>query len=98
MQKKSPNQQIPPRTNSKLALLGKRQDASIQQMQKFQALAADPNLSPKAAGWYRNLARSAAASVKLGEKALDYETPHRDPEVERRLRVYRLFRLPLPLI
>jgi hypothetical protein len=29
-------------------------------------------------------------------KALDYAKPHEDPEVERKLVLYRLFRLPLP--
>jgi hypothetical protein len=36
------------------------------------------------------------ASKKLSQKALDYAKPHEDPEVERKLVLYRLFRLPLP--
>jgi hypothetical protein len=40
--------------------------------------------------------RSAIAELKLSQKALDYARPHEDPEVERKLVLYRLFRLPLP--
>jgi hypothetical protein len=40
--------------------------------------------------------RSAIAELKLSQKALDYARPHEDPEVERALGLYRLFRLPLP--
>jgi hypothetical protein len=40
--------------------------------------------------------RSAIAELKLSQKALDYARPHEDPEVEKALVLYRLFRLPLP--
>jgi hypothetical protein len=46
-------------------------------------LAASPNLSPQATTAARNFARSAAASVRLGQKAIDYQQPHPDPETER---------------
>jgi hypothetical protein len=37
---------------------------------------------------------AAIAELKLSQKALDYAKPHADPEVERKLALYRLFRLP----
>jgi hypothetical protein len=40
--------------------------------------------------------RSAIAELNLSQMALDYAKPHEDQEVERKLVLYRLFRLPLP--
>jgi hypothetical protein len=53
-------------------------------------------LSPGQAGLALTMKRSAIAELKLSQKALDYAKPHEDPEVERALALYRLFRLPLP--
>lgn len=64
--------------------------------EKFSQAATLPGLSPKAAELARQMARSAQASMKLGQKALDYAEPNSDPEVERNANLYRLFRLPLP--
>jgi hypothetical protein len=63
---------------------------------KFTRLAALPDLSPGEAALALTMKRSAIAELKLSQKALDYAKPHEDPEVERALALYRLFRLPLP--
>ena len=42
-------------------------------------VAASPNLSPQAASVAMNAARSAAAEVKLRQKALAYQSPNQDP-------------------
>jgi hypothetical protein len=76
--------------------LQQRYGRAARDFEEFSALAASPNLSPRAAAWARNLARSAKASMVLGQKALEYQRPDPDPEIEKRLALYRLFRLPLP--
>jgi hypothetical protein len=38
-------------------------------------VAADPQISPEAAAWAKNIARSWAAVATLGRKALAYEDP-----------------------
>jgi hypothetical protein len=63
---------------------------------KFTRLAALPDLSPGEAALALTMKRSAIAELKLSHKALDYARPHEDPEVEKTLVLYRLFRLPLP--
>ncbi len=81
---------------SSLQDLQERQAKSLADLERFQQLAADPKLSPRAAAAAHHLARSAAASVRLGEKALAYATPHPDPETEKTLSLYRSLQLPLP--
>jgi capsule polysaccharide export protein KpsE/RkpR len=40
---------------------------------KFQALAASPNLSPKAVAWALDMVRSARAEIELRQKGLAYQ-------------------------
>jgi hypothetical protein len=60
------------------------------------AEAALPNLNPGEAALALIMKGSAIAELKLSQKALNYARPHEDPEVEKVLALYRLFRLPLP--
>jgi hypothetical protein len=55
-----------------------------------------PNLSLGKTALALTMKRSALAELKLSQKALDYAKPHDDPELERKLVLYRLFWLPLP--
>ena len=60
--------------------------------QKFSQMAALPNLDPQTAAWARNLARSAKASVQLGQGAMAYAdpasgTPEADPNLTRLLQI-----------
>jgi hypothetical protein len=92
---------LPPRVNAaqpqEALSLQQRYDRAARAFEDYSNLAASPNFSPRAAAWARNMARSAKASMVLGQKALDYQKPHPDPEIEKRLALYRLFRLPLPV-
>ncbi len=47
---------------------------------KWSAVAASPNLSPQAAQVAQNLVRSKQAALTLGQKALLYQEPQGDPE------------------
>ena len=73
-----------------------RHDRAVYELRLYTALSQSPRLSPRAKEWAFDMARSARASVILGEKALAYAKPHPDPETEKRFKVYRAFRLPLP--
>ena len=46
---------------------------------KWSRVAAHPNLSPEAAAWAKDAARSCAAVVSLYQKALDWEAAGRPP-------------------
>ena len=46
--------------------------------QKWNRVASDPSLSPKAAHWAREQARSAGAERRLREKAASYQDPNAD--------------------
>jgi hypothetical protein len=76
------------RAHSKIPALAK--------VAKFTRLAALPDLSPGESALALTMKRSAIAELKLSQKALDYAKPYEDPEVEKGLVLYRLFRLPLP--
>jgi hypothetical protein len=52
---------------------------------KWSQIAALPNLSPSAALFARNMARSSQAAVTLGEKALAYQQQENDPEAQANL-------------
>src|SRR5208337_4837803 len=54
--------------------------AASADMEKWQAVAAKPGMSPQAAAWAREQARSAQASAQLWQKALQpQEGPPPDP-------------------
>jgi hypothetical protein len=63
--------------------------------QKWSQLAADPTLSPQAAQYAKNLARSYAAAQRLGDKALAYQDPSGDQQAEQDPMLTRLLQLPL---
>ena len=69
---KNPEQPAPLNPEQKLALA--QQDA-----EKFQALAGSPNLSPNAAAWALDMARSAKAEVALRQKAAAYQAEQQNP-------------------
>jgi hypothetical protein len=81
---------------SKPLTLQQKHQRALAKVAKFTRLAALPDLSPGEAALALTMKRSAIAELKLSQKALDYARPHEDPEVERALRLHRLFRLPLP--
>jgi hypothetical protein len=81
---------------SKPLTLQEKHELALAKVAKFTRLAALPDLSPGEAALAQTMKRSAIAELKLSQKALDYARPHEDPEVERKLVLYRLFRLPLP--
>jgi hypothetical protein len=81
---------------SKPLTLQQKHELALAKVAKFTRLAALTDLSPGEAALALTMKRSAIAELKLSQKALDYARPHEDPEVERKLVLYRLFRLPLP--
>jgi hypothetical protein len=81
---------------SKPLTLQQKHELALAKVAKFTRLAALPDLSPGEAALALTMKRSAIAELKLSQKALDYAKPHADPEVEKGLVLYRLFRLPLP--
>jgi hypothetical protein len=81
---------------SKPLTLEEKHELALAKVAKFTRLAALPDLSPGEAALALTMKRSAIAELKLSQKALDYARAHEDPEVERKLVLYRLFRLPLP--
>jgi hypothetical protein len=81
---------------SKPLTLQQKHELALAKVAKFTRLAALPDLSPGEAALALTMKRSAIAELKLSRKALDYARQHEDPEVERKLVLYRLFRLPLP--
>jgi hypothetical protein len=83
---------------SKPLTLQEKHERALAKVAKFTRLAALPDLSPGEAALALTMKRSAVAELKLSQKALDYAKPHEDPEVEKALVLYRLFRLPLPLV
>jgi len=62
-----------------LSLQEKHEDA-VNKLDHWTRIAASPNLSPAAALFARNVARSYRAAVTLGEKALEYERQVNDRE------------------
>jgi hypothetical protein len=83
---------------SKPLTLQEKHELALAKVAKFTRLAALPDLSPGEAALALTMKRSAIAELKLSQKALDYTRPHEDPEVEKGLVLYRLFRLPLPAV
>jgi hypothetical protein len=67
-----------------MTLPEKVQDAR-NKLDYWSRIAADPSLSPAAAQFARNSARSYQAAVTLGEKALQYERQVNDRESQARL-------------
>jgi hypothetical protein len=67
-----------------------------QKVERFGRMLNHPRLSPGAAELALNMHRSAKAELALSEKALRYAEPHPDPEVEKKLTLYRSLHLPLP--
>jgi hypothetical protein len=61
-----------PQQTEQAPTLPERLAAAHANKERFSRIAADPQLSPQAASWARNLARSWGAAVKLGQKALAY--------------------------
>ena len=53
--------------------------AAQQDVQRWQQVAASPNLSPRAAAWALEQARSARAEVKLRQKAAAYQAQQENP-------------------
>jgi hypothetical protein len=72
-----------------------RQAKTRDEYLRFLRLSEDPLLSARARDVAFQFARSCAASLTLGRKAIYYHTPHPDPEIERQWALYRLFNLPL---
>jgi hypothetical protein len=83
---------------SKPLTLQEKHEIALAKVAKFTRLAALPDLSPGEAALALTMKRSAIAELKLSQKALDYAKPHEDPQVEKALVLYRLFRLPLPRV
>jgi len=67
-----------------MSLQEKLQDAR-NKLGLWSRLAVDPDLSPPAVQFARNMARSCQAAITLGEKALQYERQVNDPESQARL-------------
>ena len=68
------NPELPAPLNPEQKLALAQQDA-----EKFQALAGSPNLSPSAAAWALDMARSAKAEVALRQKAAAWEAEQQNP-------------------
>ncbi len=63
---------------------------------KWRALAANPNLSPKAAAWALEQARSARAVVTLRQKALAYQEQIAGVDLEKLMGLDKLPKGPAP--
>jgi len=69
---KSQPQEVPLSQQEKMVL-------AQQEVERYQGLAANPNLSPRAAAWALDMARSAQASVRLRQKAIAWEAEQANP-------------------
>jgi len=82
--------------------LDERVALAQERLETFNRLAASPRLDQEAQGVARNLARMAAASLALGQKALDYRDSGQQAkdqaENERTLAIYRLLRMQPPTL
>jgi hypothetical protein len=76
--------------------LAEKHDLALAKVAKFTRAVSLPNLTPDEMALAVSMLRSARAALICSQRALEYAKPHSDPEVEQRLRLYRLFRLPLP--
>jgi hypothetical protein len=74
----------PPKPSDEMTLQEKVRDAR-HKLDCWTRIAADPDLSPPAARFARNVARSYQAAATLGEKALQYERQVNDRESQARL-------------
>lgn len=70
----SKNQEAPVPLNPEQKLALAEQDR-----ERWKAAAANPDLSPRAAGWALDLARSAGAEVRLRQKALAWQNQQDNP-------------------
>ena len=90
------SQRPKPSAQPKPLSLPERVALAKQKAEKWGRAVLLPNLEPGEAALAATMKRSAEAELALGHKALAYNQPNADPEVEKNLALYRLLRLPLP--
>ena len=75
--------------------LQQKRDVAAKKVERF-TKAQSLQLSPPTMALVGQWKRMAEAELRLRDKALEYATPHPDPEIEQKLSLYRLLHLPIP--
>jgi hypothetical protein len=86
---------LPPTIFKPLTLQGKH-ELALAKVAKFTRLAALPDLSPGEAALAVIIKRCANRGTQTEPEGAGLRETHDNPEVQRALGLYRLFRLPLP--